>query len=82
MANKLSNIIKDIQISDSKSYNELSPSMKKAINEFYKLIDKQQKNIIETFETAVDKIVKHNNINKKDLYNYFNKEVNEQLGVK
>lgn len=81
MANKLSNIIKDIQISDSKSYNELTPVMKKAVNEFYKEFDKESKNIIEDFEDTVEKIAKHNNINKDALYDFFANEVKEQLGA-
>lgn len=81
MANKLSNIIKEIQISDSKSYNELPPVMKKAVNEFYKELEKESKNIIESFEGTVEKIAKHNNINKDALYDFFANELKEQLGA-
>ena len=81
MANKLSNIIKEIQISDSKSYNELSPAMKKAVNEFYKEMENSKNRIVEDFEGTVEKIAKYNNINENTLYDFFAKEVKEQLGA-
>ena len=36
--------------------------------------------IIKTFEGAVDKAAEHYNINTKLLYDYFDKEIEEQLG--
>jgi hypothetical protein len=56
--------------------------MKEAIKEIYRLIEKEQKDILKKFEGAVEKVVASYNIKKEDLDNYFNKEVNEQLGVK
>jgi len=81
MKNKLSNIIKDNKVIDSKSYNELSPKMKKAIKEIYKLIENEQKNILTKFDEAIEKIIVSYNINKEDIHKYFDKEINEQLGV-
>ena len=56
--------------------------MKEGVKEIIKNIDNEQKDVIKSFEGAVEKVVASRNINKEDLYNYFNKEVNEQLGVK
>ena len=67
---------------DSKSYNELTPKMKKAVKEIYKIIENEQKDILNKFEGAVEKVIVSYNIKKEDLDNYFNREVNEQLGVK
>ena len=67
---------------DSKSYNDLSPKMKQAIKEIYKIIENEQKDILNKFEGAVEKVTVSYNIKKEDLDNYFIKEVNEQLGVK
>ena len=67
---------------DSKSYNELTPVMKEAVKEVIKIIENEQKDIIKSFEGAVEKVVASRNIKQEDLYNYFEKEVNEQLGVK
>jgi hypothetical protein len=82
MKNKVSSLVKENRISDSKSYNELTPLMKEAVKDIIKNIDNEQKDIIKSFEGAVEKVVASRNIKQEDLYNYFNKEVNEQLGVK
>ena len=82
MKNKLSNIIKKNKIMDSKSYDELTPKMKEAVKDIYKIIENEQTNILKRFEGAVEKVVASRNIKQEDLYNYFDKEVNEQLGIK
>jgi TATA-box binding protein (TBP) (component of TFIID and TFIIIB) len=64
---------------DSKSYNELTPKIKEAVKEIYKIIENEQTDILKKFEGAVEKVVASYNIKKEDLDNYFNKEVNEQL---
>jgi hypothetical protein len=82
MKNKVSNLVKETRVMDSKSYNELTPVMKEAVKEVIKIIENEQKDIIKSFEGAVEKVVASRNIKQEDLYNYFEKEVNEQLGVK
>lgn len=82
MKNKISNIVKETRVMDSKSYNELTPKIKEAVKELYKIIENEQKDVLKKFEGAVEKVVASYNIKKEDLDNYFNKEVNEQLGVK
>ena len=64
---------------DSKSYNELSPKMKKAIKELYRLIESEQKDILTRFDGAIEKITASYNIKKEDIEKYFDKEINEQL---
>jgi TRAP-type C4-dicarboxylate transport system substrate-binding protein len=64
---------------DSKSYNELTPKIKEAVKEIYKIIENEQTDILKKFEGAVEKVIASYNIKKEDLDNYFNKEVNEQL---
>jgi vacuolar-type H+-ATPase subunit H len=81
MKTKISNIIKKNRFIDSKSYNDLSPKMKKAINEIFKIIENEQKDILTRFDGAIEKITASYNIKKEDIYKYFDKEVNEQLGV-
>jgi hypothetical protein len=80
--NKVSSIVKQNNIIDSKSYNTLSPVMKEAVKDVFKIIEDQQKDIIKNFERAVDKVVASRNIKKEDLDKYFDKELKEQLGVK
>jgi hypothetical protein len=81
MKTKISNIIKENRFIDSKSFNDLSPKMKKAINEIFKIIENEQKDILTRFDGAIEKITASYNIKKEDIYKYFDKEVNEQLGV-
>lgn len=66
---------------DSKSYNDLSPKMKEAIKEIYRLIENEQKDILTRFDGAIEKVTASYNIKKEDIHKYFDKEVNEQLGV-
>jgi len=82
MKNKVSNLVKETRVMDSKSYNDLTPIMKEAVKDVFKIIENEQKDIIKSFEGAVEKVVASRNIKQEDLYNYFDKEVNEQLGIK
>lgn len=82
MKNKISNLVKENRVIDSKSFNELTPKMKEAVKNIYELIESEQTDIITRFEGAVEKIVASHKIKKEDLYSYFDKETKEQLGVK
>lgn len=82
MKNKVSNILRETNLLDSKSYKELSPLLKEAVRDLIKNIDNNQKDIIKRFENSVEKVCKSHNVNQHDLYCYFEKEINEQLGVK
>jgi hypothetical protein len=81
MKTRISNIVKENRFMDSKSYNDLSPKMKEAIKEIYRLIENEQKDILTRFDGAIEKVVSTYNIKKEDIHKYFDKEVNEQLGV-
>ena len=78
----ISKMIKENHLIDSKSYNELSPLMKEAINDVFKIIEKETGSIIEKFENAVAKVAEFHNINVEKLNEYFDKEILEQLGEK
>jgi hypothetical protein len=79
MQKKLSNLLNKDLI-DSKSFASLSPLMKEAITDVFNLIEKETGDIIEKFESAVDKVAEHHNINTQLFYDYFDKELDEQLG--
>ena len=64
---------------DSQSYKDLSPVMKEAVSDVFKLIEKSTGDIIKNFEGAVDKVSQYHNINILELNNYFDKEIKEQL---
>ena len=78
----ISRMIKENYLIDSKSYNELSPVMKEAVNDVFKVIEKETDSIINRFENAVAKVAEFHNINVEKLNEYFDKEILEQLGEK
>ncbi len=75
-------MVKENHLIDSKSYNELSPVMKEAVNDVFKVIEKETDSIINRFENAVAKVAEFHNINVEKLNEYFDKEILEQLGEK
>ena len=56
--------------------------MKEAVSDVFKLIEKEQDNVIKRFENAVNKIAEFHNINLEEFDEYFDKEILEQLGEK
>ena len=76
-----SKIFEDTKYLDSKSYGDLSPKLKLAVQDTFKLIERTSGDIITKFESSVDKVAEARKINKEELYKYFDNEVNEQLGV-
>jgi hypothetical protein len=78
---KISNILKENKLIDSKTYNSLSPLMKEAVKDMFKIIENKG-NLMLNVENAVEKVAEFHNINKKELYQYIENETNEQLGVK
>jgi vacuolar-type H+-ATPase subunit H len=79
---KVSSLIKENQLIDSKAFSELSPLMKEAVKDVYKIINEETDSIIDRFENAVSKVAKFHNINKEKFDEYFDKEILEQLGEK
>jgi dihydroxyacetone kinase-like predicted kinase len=77
---KLSNIVERDLYIESDSFKSLSPKMKDAVKDVYEKIQKETGDIIKVFEGAVDKAAEFHNINTKVLYDYFDKELEEQLG--
>jgi len=77
---KLSNIVERELYTDSNSFKSLSPKVRTAVKDIYERIEKETGDIIKVFEGAVDKAAEFHNINTKILYDYFDKELEEQLG--
>jgi len=78
----VSKLVKENLELDSQSYKDLSPKMKEAVSDVFKLVEKSTGDIIKRFEGACDKVSQHYNINLRELNDYFDKEVIEQLGEK
>ena len=75
-----SKLLEDSKYLNSKSYNELSPKMKLAVQDTFKLIENSTENVIESFENSVAKVSEIRDVNKQELMNYFEKETDELLG--
>jgi len=78
----VSRIVKENLEINSQSYKDLSPLMKEAVSDVFKLIEKETGDIIAKFENAVDKVAEFHNINVEQFDEYFDKEILEQLGEK
>tara|TARA_B110000503_G_C6971305_1_gene339314 strand:+ start:514 stop:747 length:234 start_codon:yes stop_codon:yes gene_type:complete len=76
----VSKIVKNNLDMDSKSYTDLSPKMKEAVSDVFKLIKREQNNVVETFENAVTKVAEFHSINITEINKYFDNELIEQLG--
>ena len=75
-----SKIVEDSKYLDSKSYGDLSPKLKLAVQDTFNLIERTSGDIISKFENSVERVAEARKINKEELYQYFDKEVKEQLG--
>jgi len=67
---------------NSKAYKNLSPVMKEAINDVYKLIEKESGYIVTKFDRAIEEVAEFHNISIKSIEEYFDRELEEQLGEK
>jgi hypothetical protein len=81
MKPRISNILRETNLLDSKSYKELTPVMREAIKEIYRLIETEQTDVLKRFDKAIEKVVASRNIKREDIEKYFDKEINEQIGV-
>ena len=79
---QVSRIIKENLFIDSKSYSDLSPSMKDAVKDVFKFVEKGKGNIVEKFDEAIKTVAKLHNLSIKQIEDYFDKEVIEKLGEK
>ena len=79
---QVSRIIKENLFIDSKTYSELSPSMKDAVKDVFKFVEKGKGNIVEKFDEAIKTVANLHNLSIKQIEDYFDKEVIEKLGEK
>ena len=79
---QVSRIIKENLFIDSKSYSDLSPSMKDAIKDVFKFVEEGKGNVIEKFDESIKTVASLHNLSVKQIEDYFDKEVIEKLGEK
>ena len=59
----------------SKEYKKLTPKMKGAVDEIFKIMDDKPSDFLNTFEKTIKTISKQKRVREKDLLSYFEKEV-------
>ena len=57
------------------SYKKLSPKMKKAIDEIFKIMDAKPSDFLNTFEKTIEDVSKKFKVPEKGVMNYFEKEM-------
>ena len=79
---QVSQIVKQNLLIDSSTYNNLSPNMKDAVKDVFKFVEEGKGNIVEKFDEAIKTVAKLHNLSVKQIEDYFDKEVIENLGEK
>ena len=69
-------------IIDSKSFKDLSPKMKNVVSDIFRVVMNKQGGIIERFDFGIKMALNEHSFDLESLYEYFDKEILEQLGEK
>ncbi len=59
----------------SKEYKKLSPKMKDAVDEIFRIMDAKPSDFLNTFEKTIQDVSKKFKIPERNLINYFEKEM-------
>ena len=59
----------------SKEYRKLSPKMKSAVDDIFKVMDAKPNDFLNTFDKTIKTVSKKKRVREKDLISYFEKEV-------
>ena len=59
----------------SKEYKKLSPKMRTAVDDIFRIMDAKPSDFLNTFEKTIKTISKQKRVREKDLLSYFEKEV-------
>ena len=62
---------------DTTAYNDLPPLHKEVVADFFKVVEKEEGNIIDRVETAIDVVSLTHNVSTNVVYDYINKETGE-----
>jgi len=62
---------------DTTTFNQLPPKHKEVVNDFFKVVELEDGNIIDRVEAAIDVVADNHNVNTDVVYNYINKETGE-----
>ena len=59
----------------SRQYKKLSPKMKDAVDQIFKIMDSKPSDFLNTFEKTIKEVSKKFKVPEKELMNYFEKEM-------
>ena len=59
----------------SREYKKLSPKMKSAVDEIFKVMDAKPNDFLNTFDKTINTVSKKNKVREKELISYFEREV-------
>ena len=59
----------------SRQYKKLSPKMKEAVDQIFKIMDSKPSDFLNTFEKTIQSISKEFKVPEKDLISYFEREM-------
>ena len=59
----------------SRQYKKLSPKMKDAVDQIFKIMDSKPSDFLNTFEKTIREVSKKFKVSDKNLMNYFEKEM-------
>jgi hypothetical protein len=62
---------------DTTTFNQLPPKHKEVVNDFFKVVELEDGNIIDRVEAAIDVVADNHNVNTDVVYNYINKETGD-----
>ena len=59
----------------ARQYKKLSPKMKGAVDQIFKIMDSKPSDFLNTFEKTIQDVSKKFKVSEKELMNYFEKEM-------
>ena len=59
----------------SRQYKKLSPKMRGAVDEIFKIMDSKPSDFLNTFEKTIKNVSKKFKVSEKEVMNYFEKEM-------
>ena len=70
-----STVIEKDEHKKSRQYKKLSPKMKEAVDQIFKIMDSKPSDFLNTFEKTIQSISKKFKVPEKDLISYFEREM-------
>ena len=70
-----STVIERDEHKKSRQYKKLSPKMKGAVDQIFRIMDSKPSDFLNTFEKTIQDVSKKFKVSEKELMNYFEKEM-------